>query len=122
MLRAIKNMPTARAFFILALIFFSLALSTSFIRPRVMAAPVAQDDSTSGSVTVALEGSVMRDGHSVSTDNLQVRPGEVITWKMVVRNRGNRVMHNIQAEGEIPRGTIFVPASAHGDQITVMYS
>lgn len=122
MLRAIKNMPAARAFFVVALILFSLTFSASYMRPSVVAAQPAQAGSTSGSVVVTLEGSVVRDGHEVSTDNLQIRPGEVITWKMVVRNRGNRVMHNIQAEGQIPRGTAFVPASVRGDALSVMYS
>ena len=73
-------------------------------------------------VLVNLDGTVERDGKDVSIDNLQVRPGETITWNMRVANRGNQGARNVRAEGLIPKGTAYGPASAEGSGVSVEYA
>ena len=70
-------------------------------------------------VKVDLNGSVNRNGKTMPLEKAgRVFPGEVINWNIVVANHGNTSPSRIRAVGKIPAGTVFIPGSASGDNLT----
>ena len=81
------------------------------------ATPAAQEP-----VTATLAGEVARDGNAVSTDNVRVQPGEVITWKLALKNNSRQPKSDLKADSPVPQGTEFVPGSVSADGANVLYS
>ena len=75
-------------------------------------------------VKVQLNGSVEREGRSLSIDKAEnVQPGEVLDWQIVSSNQGDGAAHDYKAVGHIPQGTVLVAGSAAGESgSTVTYS
>ena len=74
-------------------------------------------------VKVDLSGSVQRNGRTLSLEEAGgVAPGEDITWKVTVSNRGDAAASKVQAVGQIPQGTVYVAGSASGDAVEIKYS
>lgn len=106
-----------------------LALSTTFAAwasartasaPATSPAPVADKQP----VEVELVGEVTRGGKTLTfgADRLEVRPGEVITWRMRVTNNRATALPAPKMVGPIPEGTTFVGDSAEGEGVAVDYS
>jgi uncharacterized repeat protein (TIGR01451 family) len=75
-------------------------------------------------VNVALTGSVLRAGQSLSLEEAGgVKPGEVISWQITVSNRGGGDANSLNVVGDIDDGTTYLPGSATGDGVVaVKYS
>lgn len=75
-------------------------------------------------VKVQLNGSVEREGQSLSLDKVEnVKPGEVLDWQIVSSNEGSAPARDYKAVGHVPAGTVLVAGSpvAEGGS-TVTYS
>lgn len=75
-------------------------------------------------VKVQLNGSVERDGKSLSLDKVEnVKPGEILDWQIASSNDGSAPARDYKAVGHIPTGTVLVAGSAAGEGgSTVTYS
>lgn len=94
---------------IACLVFASVAAAATVLKPVIK---------------VHLFGSVTRDGCAIKLDEAgNVHPGENLNWSIVVSNSGDAAATNVQAIGQIPQGTVYVPGSANGNAGTsVKYS
>ena len=75
-------------------------------------------------VKVELSGSVERGGAALALDKVEnVKPGEVLDWRIVSSNDGGADARDYKAVGHIPAGTTLVAGSAAGENgSTVTYS
>ena len=75
-------------------------------------------------VKVQLNGSVEREGKSLSLDKVEnVKPGEVLDWQIVSSNEGSAPARDYKAVGHVPAGTVLVAGSAAAEGgSTVTYS
>jgi uncharacterized repeat protein (TIGR01451 family) len=75
-------------------------------------------------VKVELTGSVERAGQHLSLDKVEnVKPGEVLDWRILSSNDGSAEARDYKTVGHIPTGTTFVAGSAAGESgSTVTYS
>lgn len=104
-----------------SVLFPSLLIVLVLVAPVALALTVKAPQQQPA-VLVTLEGEVTRDGKAVSVDGLQLTPGEVIIWKVRVKNRSARTVSNVRADGLVPKGTQFVPNSFSGVGSRVEYS
>ncbi len=73
------------------------------------------------SVNVELSGTVSRDSGKVELSEAgNVKPGEVLEWKIKSENNGDASAKGYRALGQVPAGTEFVAGSAHGDKAPVV--
>src|SRR5919199_1004844 len=93
------------------------------------AAAVAQHQLATASagrpeVKVQLNGSVEREGKSLSLDKVEnVKPGEILDWQIVSSNEGSAPARDYKAVGHVPAGTVLVAGSASAEGgSTVTYS
>ncbi|HEX7317412.1 MAG TPA: hypothetical protein VF297_26165 [Pyrinomonadaceae bacterium] len=75
-------------------------------------------------IKVELAGSVERGGARLALDKVEnVKPGEILDWRIVSSNEGTGAARDYKAVGHIPSGTVLVPGSAAGESgSTVTYS
>ena len=75
-------------------------------------------------VKVQLNGSVEREGKSLSLDKVEnVKPGEILDWQIVSSNEGSAPARDYKAVGHVPAGTVLVAGSAAAEGgSTVTYS
>ena len=67
-------------------------------------------------VKVELAGSVERGGDRLALDKVEnVKPGEILDWRIVSSNEGSGDARDYKAIGHIPAGTAFVAGSAAGE-------
>src|SRR5215213_5948300 len=75
-------------------------------------------------IKVALAGSVERGGARLALDQVEnVKPGEILDWRIVSSNEGTGAARDYKAVGHIPEGTVLVPGTAAAESgSTVTYS
>lgn len=74
-----------------------------------------------GSVVVELKGfkvSKAADGKETFVSAEKAKPGDVIEYRAVYRNKGKEKVTNVKGIIPVPKGTEFVPGSAKPAQIT----
>ncbi len=76
------------------------------------------------SVNINLSGTVSRDEGKIDLNKAgDVRPGEIIEWKIESENSGDGAASNYKAIGQVPNGTEYVAGSANAqDSPVVEYS
>ena len=75
-------------------------------------------------IKVELAGSVERGGARLALDKVEnVKPGEILDWRIVSSNEGTGAARDYKAVGHIPAGTVLVAGSAAAESgSTVTYS
>jgi uncharacterized repeat protein (TIGR01451 family) len=64
-------------------------------------------------IKVTLAGALVRDGERLALEEVaNVRPGEILDWRIVSENEGDAAAHDYKAVGHIPAGATFVAGSA----------
>ena len=67
-------------------------------------------------IKVMLSGAVARAGESVPLDKAgEVRPGEILDWRITSANEGDAAARQYRTVGQIPQGTSFVAGSASAE-------
>ncbi|MBV9924657.1 MAG: hypothetical protein JOZ96_06400 [Acidobacteria bacterium] len=73
-------------------------------------------------IKVELAGSVERGGQALALDKVEnVKPGEILDWRIVSSNDGTGAARDYKAVGHIPAGTTLVagsPAAESGSVVT----
>lgn len=55
-------------------------------------------------------------------EDARVQPGEVLTYTITGTNRGQSAARRVSITNAVPRGVAYVPESAAGDHLTVLFS
>jgi uncharacterized repeat protein (TIGR01451 family) len=72
-------------------------------------------------VKVQLAGTVERAGQRLALEQVEnVKPGEILEWRIVSSNEGAGAARGYKAVGRIPQGTVFVAGSAEGEAGSVV--
>ncbi|HEX7956448.1 MAG TPA: hypothetical protein VF508_05880, partial [Pyrinomonadaceae bacterium] len=104
---------------LLALVVVALVGGAAFAQRQLKSAGGGRPE-----VKVELAGAVERGGDRLALDKVEnVKPGEVLDWRITSTNEGTASAHDYKTVGHIPAGTSFVQGSAAGESgSTVTYS
>lgn len=116
-MKKFKNNPRALSVAFICLL--AAGTAAGFARQQFS----AQRAAASGlpEVKVMLTGAVARAGESVPLDKAgEVRPGEILDWRITSANEGDGAARQYKTVGQIPRGTSFVAGSASAEYDAVV--
>ena len=115
-MKRLKNNPRALAVALICLL--AAGSAAGFARQQFSAQRAAKG---LPEVKVMLTGAVARAGESVPLEKAgEVRPGEILDWRITSANEGDAAARQYKTVGQIPQGTSFVAGSASAEYDAVV--